>query len=148
RIFEKNLLAAGSFEDVVAKLCSRRAQASDFGLDVLDDEVDAIPPAWSRFRAIRHWPPRRAGWAAKQQTQPAARDVSDRRRKARQDFESKHFRIESDRFLHVVDHISDADHLAAIVHDFLLRFWGADARSLITASRNAMRVASSAAVCS
>jgi hypothetical protein len=37
RVLEQNLLAAWSFEDVVAKRSTRGEEAGDFGIDVGDD---------------------------------------------------------------------------------------------------------------
>jgi hypothetical protein len=42
---EQDLLAAGALEDVVAEPCTGVAESGHFGIDVLDDEVDAVPAA-------------------------------------------------------------------------------------------------------
>src|SRR5262245_66669962 len=46
-VLEQDLPAAGSCEDVVAEPGPRGAEAGDFGIDVVDDEVDAVPAAGS-----------------------------------------------------------------------------------------------------
>src|SRR5262245_3134029 len=141
---EQDLLAAGSLDDVVAEPCTGVAEAGDFGIDVVDDEVDAVPAAGARLDAIRHRPPRGAGRSTQQQPQVAAGDVGESGKKARQDFEAEELRVEGDRGFHVVDHVADVHHVTGVGHGSSL---GAGVRSMNTASRNPMRVTSSAAVC-
>ncbi len=43
RVLEQDLLAAGSFHDVVAERRAGVAEPSDLGVDVVDDEVDPVP---------------------------------------------------------------------------------------------------------
>src|SRR6185437_16086079 len=78
RIQEQNLLAAGPGDDVVAERRARRAQAGDFGVEVVDDQVNAVPAAGSRPGAVRHRPPRGAVRSAEQQALSEARDIRER----------------------------------------------------------------------
>src|SRR5437016_6847403 len=48
-VLEQDLLAAGSFENVVAELSTSVTEAGDVGFNVVDDEVDAVPAAGSRL---------------------------------------------------------------------------------------------------
>src|SRR3954454_17696191 len=66
-VFEHDLLAAGSADDVVAELHAGGAQPLDFGGDVLDDEVNAVPTAGLGCAAVGHRAPGRALRAAEQQ---------------------------------------------------------------------------------
>src|ERR1700687_5404719 len=78
RILEEDLLAAGSFDNVVAERRTCRAESCDFGVEVVDDEVDAIPPAGFGFGAVGHWPPGGAGWSSEEESEVAAFDVGER----------------------------------------------------------------------
>jgi hypothetical protein len=51
-VLEQDLLTAWSFEDVVAEPCTGVAESGHFGIDVVDDEMDAVPAAGSRLGAI------------------------------------------------------------------------------------------------
>src|SRR5215831_16431078 len=76
-VLEQDLFAAWSFEDVVAEQSPGVAETGDLGIDVVDDEVDAVPAARRRLGAIRHWPRRRASRSAEQQPQVAAGDIGE-----------------------------------------------------------------------
>ena len=89
RILEQDLLAAGPFDDVVAERRAGVAEPGDLGVDVVDDEVDAVPAAGSGLGAVRHRPPRRARRPGEQQPQVAALDVGERGRGARQHLEAE-----------------------------------------------------------
>src|SRR5262245_19096998 len=80
---EQDLLATGSLDDVVAEPCPGVAEAGDFGIDVVDDQVDAVPAAGTRLDAIRHRPPRGAGRSAEQQPQVASGVVGESGKEAR-----------------------------------------------------------------
>jgi hypothetical protein len=54
-VLEKDLGAAGSGEDVVAEGEPITAEARDLGLDVVDDEVDAVPAAGAGPVPRRAW---------------------------------------------------------------------------------------------
>src|SRR6476661_7732297 len=75
RVEQQDLLAARTFDDVVAELRPRVAQPRDLGDDVVDVEVDAVPATRTRLFAIGHRPSRGARRAREQQTQVAAFDV-------------------------------------------------------------------------
>src|SRR5215203_432752 len=55
-IVERNLLAAGATDDVVAKREPGRAQALDLARDIVDDEVDAVPATRPGLAAVGHRP--------------------------------------------------------------------------------------------
>src|SRR5262245_15479813 len=93
-VLEQDLLAAGSLQDVVAEPGARVAQARDFGVDVVDDQVDAVPAAGARLGAVRHRPSRGAGRSAEQQPQVSACDVGEGGHEAGQDFEAEELRVE------------------------------------------------------
>src|SRR5262245_44533893 len=94
---EQDLPAAGSLDDVVAEPCTGVAEAGHLGIDVVDDQMDAVPAAGSWLGAIRHRPPCGAARSAEQQPQAAAGDVGESGKEARQDFEAEELRVEGDR---------------------------------------------------
>jgi len=81
------------------------------GLDVVDDEVDAVPAAGPRLLTVGHGPTCRAPRPGEQQTQSAALHVGERGRCTRQDLETEVLGGERDRFVHVVDHVANVDRL-------------------------------------
>src|SRR5258708_5551091 len=117
-VLEEDLLAARSREEVVAERSTGAPKSRDLGIDVVDDQVDAIPAARSRLGAIRHGPSRRARRSAEQQPQVAAGDVGECGREVRQHFEVEELRVEGDGLLDVVDHVANADHVLGVTHDF------------------------------
>src|SRR5262245_42489163 len=133
-VLEQDLLAAGSCEDVVAEPSTRVAEAGDFDIDVVDDEVDSVPAAGYRLGAIRHWPPRGAGRPAEQQPQVAARDVGESGNEARQNLEVEKLRVEGDGALDVIDDVANIHHFTGVDHGFSLAE-GARVRWVSTASR-------------
>src|SRR5262249_44133505 len=102
-VLEQYLLAAGSFEDVVAEPSTGAAETGHLGIDVVDDEVDAVPAARPRLGAIRHRPRRGASRSAEQQPQVPAGDVGESGSDARQNLEIEDLRVERDGGFHVVD---------------------------------------------
>src|SRR6476619_4708937 len=71
-VVEQDLLAAGAADDVVAEVHAFAAEALDLGCYVIDDEVNAVPAAGRRLRAVGHRPAGRALRAAEEQPQVAA----------------------------------------------------------------------------
>ena len=55
RILQEDLLAAGSRDDVVAECHSGAAQTVDLGFDVVDEQMNAVPPARARLDGRRAW---------------------------------------------------------------------------------------------
>jgi hypothetical protein len=55
------------------------AQAADLGVEVVDDEMDAVPAAGPGLAAIRHRPASGAVRPGEQQAEVAASDVSEGR---------------------------------------------------------------------
>ena len=53
-IADQHLHAAGTSDDVVAERHTLGAQPSDLALEFVDDEMDAIPTARPRLRAVGH----------------------------------------------------------------------------------------------
>src|SRR5436190_2260772 len=108
-ILEEDLLAARPFDNVVAERRPRRAESCDFGAEVVDDEVDAIPASGLGLGAVGHWPTRGAGRSREQESEVAAFDVGERGRGAREQLEAEHLGVEGDRIVDVVDHVTDVD---------------------------------------
>ena len=115
-VLQQDLFAAWPFDDVVAKRSPGGTQSGDLRVDVIDNQVDAVPAPRSGLGAIRHGPPRGAVRSAEQQPQFAASDISEGR-KFRQNLEAEELRIEGDRLVDVVYHIANADHVFEISHD-------------------------------
>src|SRR2546428_2187819 len=67
RVVEQDLRAAGSLDDIVAEAEPGGAQPGDLGLDVVDDQVDAVPAAGAGPAAVGHRPAGRAARAAQEQ---------------------------------------------------------------------------------
>ena len=86
----------------------------DLRVDVLDDEVDAVPAAGFGHGAVGHRAPGRALRPAQQQAQLAARDVGERRAALRRRFEPEVPRVEVDRRVDVVDHVAHADQVSSV----------------------------------
>ena len=116
----------------------RGSQPFDFGVDVVDDEVDAVPAARLGFAAVGHRPSGRARRPAQQQTQVAAGDVGERRGGAGAQLEAEVGGVEVDGALDVVDHVADVDELVR----HALTSWVC----AIASSKKPMRVSRSAAV--
>ena len=108
---------------------------------------------WMRFqppgpglRPVGHGSPGRAGRPAQQQTQAAPGDVGERGGGVDAALEAEVLGVEVDRGLHVVDHVADVHHLVWFGHGSSCLCHGV-AGAARAASRNPMRVSSSAAVC-
>src|SRR5262249_51698173 len=108
-IVEQDLRAAGASHDIVSKSNAGRAEPFDFVSQVVDDEMDAIPPAGLRAPAVGHRPSGRAGWPAQEQPQIAPHHFSERGRRARDQRKSEVVGVKRDRGLDVVDHIANVD---------------------------------------
>src|SRR5215218_5596448 len=106
-ILEQDLLPAGPGHDVVAECGAGVAQACDLSVDVVDDEMDSIPAAGAGLAAVRHRAPGRALWSGEEQSKVPAAYVGERRRRARQDVEPEMLGVEGDRFVDVIDHVTD-----------------------------------------
>src|SRR6185436_19210720 len=77
-VLQQDLLAAGAGQDVVAKRRALGAEAGDFGFEIADDEMDAVPAAGAGLGAVGHRASGGALRAAEQQAQVAARDIGER----------------------------------------------------------------------
>src|SRR5579864_5719438 len=75
-IFHEDLLAADAGDDLVAEASSTLAQARDRCLEVVDLELEAVPPSWFRQRPVGHRLPASGSAArrAEDQAQVAARE--------------------------------------------------------------------------
>src|SRR5919201_6072590 len=102
-IVEQNLLPTRTGDHVVPEAHARPSQPGDFGIDVVDKQVNAIPPAWARLSAVGHGSSSRAGRAAEQQPQIAAFYVGERWRKVGQNSEPEMGRVKVHGGLDVVD---------------------------------------------
>src|SRR5262249_971201 len=126
------------FDDLVAKADALVAQPFDLALDVLDEKVDAVPPAGAGLAPVGHRPAGGALRAAQEQPKVAPDDVGERRCLGRQEREAEVANVEVDRLGDVVDHVADVDDL--FVHERTsVGMWTVE-------SRKPMRVPSSAAV--
>src|SRR6476620_8955995 len=65
--------------DLVAEPNSLVGEAGDLAVEVVDDEVDAVPTAGARPFTIGHRPARRALWAGQQEPQVASSDIRQHR---------------------------------------------------------------------
>src|SRR2546428_6252338 len=115
RIVEEDLLPAGSGDDLAAESHARRAKAHDLGLDVVDDEVDAVPAARAGPRAVRHRTSGGACWTAQQDAKWPADDVGESRSHVRAQGEPEVRRVEGDRGVDVLDHVPNVDR--TVCHD-------------------------------
>src|SRR4029079_9891929 len=75
RVLQEDLLSAGPLHDVVAERRARATQSSNFRVDVVYDEVDAVPAPRARLGAVGHRPSRGALRSREQQAQVAPLDV-------------------------------------------------------------------------
>ena len=66
RVFQQNLLAARAGDNIVPEGNARGTQPLHLGRDIAHYEVNAVPSAGGRHRAVRHWPARRAARPAQQ----------------------------------------------------------------------------------
>ena len=92
------------------------AELGDLGVDVVDDEVDAVPAAGARLLPVGHRSSGGARRTAEQQPQVAAGDVGERGGGAGAHLEAEVLRVEVDRRLDVVDHVADVHHLVVFRH--------------------------------
>src|SRR5258706_15261903 len=74
-VFEQDLGTAWAGENLVAEGQPGLAEVADFGSDVVDEEVDAVPAAGAWLVAVGHGPSGGAGRSAEQQPEVAAGDV-------------------------------------------------------------------------
>src|SRR5690242_5763066 len=112
-IVEQDLSAAGAGHDLVSEGNAFAAQAVDLCLDVVDDEVDAVPAARNRCAAVRHRPAGRAGRPAQQEPERAAADIGESRGHVRDQTEAEVIGVEVDRGLDVGNEVADVDRLVA-----------------------------------
>src|SRR5262245_54681249 len=71
RVVDEYLLAAGAGDDIVAEAETRCAEPLHLGLDVVDDEVDAVPATRLGLPPVGHRPPGRALGTRQEQSQIA-----------------------------------------------------------------------------
>ena len=55
RIVEQDLLPTRTGDHVIPEAHARPSQPSDLSIDVVDEQVNAIPPAWARAARRRAW---------------------------------------------------------------------------------------------
>src|SRR5262249_28368828 len=113
----------GVCDDVVAERSAGVAETGYFGVDVVDDQVDAIPTTGSGLDAIRHGSSRGTGRPAEQQPQTAPGDASERRRGAGQHLEVEELRIEVNGLLNVIDTVAYVHHIVGSGHGFSVARW-------------------------
>src|SRR5207247_8170234 len=101
--------------DLAAESDARRAKPRDLGLDVVDDEVDAVPAARAGLPAVWHRTAGRACRTAQQDAKWPADDVGERRSHVRAQCEPEVRRVERDRGVDVLDHVANIDR--ALCHD-------------------------------
>ncbi|MGW1738695.1 hypothetical protein ACWCPQ_07755 [Nocardia sp. NPDC001965] len=78
RVLPEDLSSAEAADDVVAEADTGRREPFDFGGDVVDDEMDTVPAAGLRGRAVGHGPGGGAFRPRRQQPQRAAGDIGGR----------------------------------------------------------------------
>jgi hypothetical protein len=108
---QENLLAAGSFNDVVAELGPGIAELDDLGVDVVDEEVDAVPATRSGLGAVGHRPSGRAGRTSEEQSEVASLYVGKGGREVSEELEAENLGVEGDRLVDVGDHVADVNDL-------------------------------------
>ncbi len=59
-IFQQDLASTWAFDDVVPEGQAGGSEPGHFGIDVGDQEVDPVPPAWPGNTPVRHWTAGRA----------------------------------------------------------------------------------------
>src|SRR5690349_3520656 len=79
RVEGEHLSAARTCHDVVAEADAFVGESGDFAVDVVHDEVDAVPPSWARSFSVGHRSAGRALRTRQQQAQVAASHVCERR---------------------------------------------------------------------
>src|SRR5258708_14669194 len=75
----ENLCAAGTGHDLVAEPNPLPGEAGDLAVEVVDDEVDAVPSTGAGSFAIRHRSAGRALRAGQQEPHVASSDIPERR---------------------------------------------------------------------
>jgi hypothetical protein len=110
RILHEDLASTRSADDLVAEVHARALEASNLGVEVGGDEVDAVPSARARDGAVWHRATGRAHRPAQQDAKAALRDVRERGR-ADPDLEPEVGGVEVHRLGHVVDHVPHVDDL-------------------------------------
>src|SRR5438128_12302328 len=78
RVDGEDLCAAGTGDHVVAELDAGGLEAGDLCVEVVDDEVDTVPPAGSGLLAVGHGTTGGALRARQQQSEVAALHVGER----------------------------------------------------------------------
>ena len=132
-------------DDLVAEAHPFGAQPGDLRLDVVDDEVDAVPAARPGLAPVGHRPTRGAGRAGQQQPQVTPADVGERGHRAEPQREAEVAGVEVDGRLDVIDHVADVHYVVRACHH---TSWWAERAGVaaIAASRKPIRASSSAAV--
>src|SRR5205823_1906550 len=101
----ENLCAAGTGHDLVAEPNPLLGEAGDLAVEVVDDEVDAVPASGARSFPIGHRPAGRALRAGQQEAQVPSSDIGERRTRDT-DGEAEVPRVEVDAWGDVVDQIA------------------------------------------
>lgn len=114
-IVDEDLLAAGSGDNLVAERQPRGTEPFYLGGNVVDEQVDAVPPARFRLTSVRHRPGGGALRPAEEQAQIPSQNIGEGRRLVRLQREAEMTRVEGDRSVDVVDDVTDIDGL--IVHE-------------------------------
>jgi len=130
RIFEQDLWATGSGDDVVAEPQSGGAEPGHLGGEVVDHQLDAIPAAGGGLATVRHWSPCRASLSAEQQPKIATPDIGEGGRCAGKDREPEVGGVKSDSRVDILDHIADVNrghYTFTSRKDPILRFVGSNA---------------------
>jgi hypothetical protein len=107
RVLDEDLPTTGPGDDVVAKAHSFRFESSDLALELVGDEMDAIPPPGLWTGTVRHRASRGARWPAQKEAEVPPHDVGERGWRVRVYHEAEMARVEIDGRSYVVDHVAD-----------------------------------------
>src|SRR5262245_54027064 len=107
RIVDEDLLAAHPGDDLVSEVDSRLAQRLDFARQVVDLELDAIPPTWLGLATIGHGLGGSSGAAgrAQQEAEVAACHDRETRGGPERHAEAEPLGVEGNGRIHVMDDV-------------------------------------------
>jgi hypothetical protein len=109
RIDQKDLPSPRSGHNVISEAHTGYPQPRDLAVNVINDEVNAIPAARLWLLAIRHRPPSGAGGTAEQQSEGAAPDIREGWRGIGEQLEGEVPSIPGHGGVDIVDHVSNVD---------------------------------------
>src|SRR5262249_56732421 len=109
RILDEDLGPARPSDDVVPELHPGGPEPLNLRLDVVHDELEAVPPARHRKATVGHGPAGRAGAGAEEEPEVAAGHVRECGCCTHVELEPEVRRIERDGGVDVVDHVADVD---------------------------------------